>query len=132
MAQHTSSTDSKDNPQAIKAPAGSARPEYDQYEVNQATSINKRAGEPMPDQQQKAKQGEQGSDEGPGSSGAQAGYGNSRTEHGKEERDMADPKEGTDAKKAKGDDERAIPGETSTSPTQRLQADANPELYEPD
>lgn len=44
----------RDDPQATFSPAGDPRPEYDQYEVNQAGSINKRA-EPGRDSQDESR-----------------------------------------------------------------------------
>lgn len=59
--------------QALDAQTGGPRPEYDQYEVNQAGNINKQAE-------------------------AQSGYGNARDENGQMEQDAA--LEETDAKSA--------------------------------
>ena len=54
-----------DQQQALDAQVGGPRPEYDQYEVNQAGNINKQAE-------------------------AQRGYGNARDEDGQMEQDMAE------------------------------------------
>lgn len=112
------------DPQGIDNRAGDPRPVYDQYEVNQPGSINKksehagrRAGSGqsqemngMKQSQQKTKQGGSITETGD----AQAGYGNSKDAEGKSEQDAA-------KKDASGKDPV---GETSPAPNERAQADA--------
>lgn len=127
----------RDDPQAIQARVGTPRPEYDHYEVNQPGSINKQAkdsGEKMAEQQQKAQQ----------SGERQAAYGNSKDEEGRREQDMgtSNPqtgserdKEGSGQNNDKTDatlDKAAIPGEVSQRPDQRLRADAQRPILDPD
>ena len=85
-----------DQQQAIDAKSGSARPEYDQYEVNQAGNLNKQ-------------------------SEAQSGYGNARNESGKMEQDVAT--EAVEQRQQQADPS-AQPGETSPRPDERAKADA--------
>ena len=126
------------DPQAIDNPPGDPRPEYDQYEVNQAGSVNRRsphaerrAGQEQGDagqsqetngmkqQQQRAKQKDDRSITETGD--AQAGYGNAKDGKGRSEQDAA-----------KGDAAGKDPvGETSPAPDERARADGNPPLYEP-
>lgn len=99
-----------DQQQATKAKAGSPRPEYDQYEVNQADSINSQA-----------------------QSSAQAAYGNSGDEEGGHEQEQAqelpDPAaddnfEGQASDNPPGGEGKPLPGEISVSPARRAKADA--------
>ena len=88
-----------DQQQGDKAEAGTARPEYDQYEVNQSTSLNKKA---------------------------KGGYGNASIKDGDKEADMADAaNDGDDIDDAAPDQARkAMPGETSDRPDVHAKADA--------
>ena len=89
-----------DQQQGDKADTGTARPEYDQYEVNQSTSLNKKA---------------------------KGGYGNASTEDGEEEADMADAARGSDDDiddAAPDQARKAMPGETSDRPDVHAKADA--------
>ena len=86
-----------DQQQALDAQVGGPRPEYDQYEVNQAGNINAQAEQ------------------------AQPGYGNARDEEGHMEDEAAkDAKDGANDGK-----DTAKPGETSPRPDERAEADAN-------
>jgi len=80
----TMAQDQTNEPQAIRNKVGAPRPEYDQYEVNQAQNVNddtspkpaklEDAGNPIaadPDM------------------GSQPGYGNARTKDGESEKDAA-------------------------------------------
>ncbi|MXO63321.1 hypothetical protein [Qipengyuania oceanensis] len=100
-----------DEPQAIKNPAGDARPVYDQYEVNQPSSTNAKAPE----------------------AGAQGGYGNGRDEDGHMEQEQAeelpDPAaddhfEGQASDNPPGGEGKPVPGEISDDPAARAKADA--------
>ncbi|EDL49583.1 hypothetical protein [Erythrobacter sp. SD-21] len=88
--------------QALDAQTGGPRPEYDQYEVNQAGNINKQAE-------------------------AQQGYGNARDDDGQMEQDVATGDFGS-APIAQSDS--AQPGEISDRPDERAAADANRPLGE--
>ena len=68
-----------DQPQAVHNEAGGARPEYDQYEVNQAGSINGTSAGASGQTAAEAAETKPG--------GAQAAYGNSADEEGREEQD---------------------------------------------
>ena len=100
-----------DEPQAIKNPAGDARPHYDQYEVNQPSSINAKAKD----------------------ADAQGGYGNARDEQGHQEQDqgqdLPDPAadehfEGQASDNPPGGEGKPVPGEISGDPAARAKADA--------
>ena len=82
--------------QALDAQTGGPRPEYDQYEVNQAGNINHQAK-------------------------AQAGYGNARDESGQMEQDVATGSMGANPLAQ----EDSQPGEISPRPDQRAAADAD-------
>ncbi|MCA0978637.1 hypothetical protein LCM19_09695 [Qipengyuania flava] len=86
-----------DQQQALDAQVGGARPEYDQYEVNQPGNINAQAEQ------------------------AQPGYGNARDEEGHMEKEAA---KGAEAGK-EADKGKVKPGETSSRPDERAEADAN-------
>ena len=113
------------DPQGIDNRAGDPRPEYDQYEVNQPGSVNKksdhaerRAGSGQSQELNGMKQSQQRAKQSGGSitetGDAQAGYGNSKDADGRSEQDAA-------KKKAEGTDPV---GETSPAPNERAQADA--------
>ena len=90
-----------DQQQALHAQTGSARPEYDQYEVNQPGNLNNEAE-------------------------AQRGYGNARDADGQMEQDVATAGMG-EQPLAQGDSvvSDAQPGEISDRPDERAAADAN-------
>ncbi len=94
-----------DQQQATKADSDTPRPEYDQYEVNQATSTNKQSQSQSQD-----------------NSSAQMGYGNARDEDEHMEQDVSSKGLGNslDAPSVKG----AKPGEISSNPAARAEADA--------
>lgn len=95
-----------DQQQALKADTDSARPEYDQYEVNQPGNLNKQAE-------------------------AQSGYGNSRNEEGQMEQDVATSRHGEQPlAQSEGIVSDAQPGEISSRPDERAAADANRPLGE--
>ena len=76
--------DQTNEPQAIRNKVGTARPEYDQYEVNQAQNVNDDTS-PQP-----AKLDDVGNPIAAGSDmGSQPGYGNARTKDGESEKDAA-------------------------------------------
>ena len=88
-----------DQQQAVKADSGTPRPEYDQYEVNQAGNTNKQS-----------------------QSQAQMGYGNARDENAQQEQDVGSTGLGNslDPPNVNG----AQPGEISSNPAERAEADA--------
>ena len=109
MSDKTRDPTKTDEQQAIKNPAGDARPHYDQYEVNQAGSINSNA-----------------------KSGAQSAYGNSRDADGHSEQEQAqelpDPAtdesfEGQASDNPPGGEGKPIPGEIAKNPAKRAKAD---------
>ncbi|MGE5953026.1 MAG: hypothetical protein ACM308_05320 [Qipengyuania vulgaris] len=85
-----------DQQQALDAQVGGPRPEYDQYEVNQAGNINNQAE-------------------------AQQGYGNARDADGQMEQDIAGEDSGTPSP---GRDDVALPGQIPDRPDKRAAADA--------
>lgn len=100
--------------QAIDNEVGSARPEYDQYELNQPANLARygvrrpdseddESGERQDQPQADPRQGEQAAAQ----SEAQAGYGNSRTEEGAVERDEIKAVESKDAGRETGDGKAA-------------------------
>ena len=91
-----------DQQQALDAQVGGPRPEYDQYEVNQAGNINKQVE-------------------------AQRGYGNARDEDGQMEQDVAT---GNLGRSSFSQDDSAQPGEISDRPDERAAADASRPLGE--
>ena len=100
--QHNEGAQPGDQQQALDAQVGGPRPEYDQYEVNQAGNINKQ-------------------------SEAQRGYGNARDEDGQMEQDVAT---GSYGNASLAQDDSAQPGEISNRPDERAAADANRPLGE--
>ena len=95
-----------DQQQALHAQTGGPRPEYDQYEVNQAGNINKQAD-------------------------AQQGYGNARDNSGQMEQDVATGNLGKQQLHQGDDfDGNMQPGEISQRPDTRAAADADRPLGE--
>lgn len=88
-----------DQQQAIKADSGTPRPEYDQYEVNQAGNTNKQS-----------------------QSQAQMGYGNARDEDAQREQDVRSS--GFDNSLNAPQVDGGKPGEISSNPAKRAEADA--------
>ena len=112
--------------QAVEAETASPRPEYDQYEVNQASSTNKQSMENGRMSQSMGGQSQSmgSSQEGENGGKAQTGYGNSRDEQGRSDEGMRDDKT--------AQHEQAIPGEVSDRPDEKLYADAHPPMLDED
>ena len=111
-----------DEQQANQSETASPRPEYDQYEVNQPSSVNKQS---MQGGQMSQSMGGQSQSSGSKTAdgAAQSAYGNSRDEDGRSDQMMQTGETG---------DGRATPGEVSEQPDVKLNADAHPPMLDED